>query len=441
MMPKMDGIELTRRVRQSASSDPAIIFLSALDAEQGKDYAIEAGADRFISKPYQAQEILDCLTDLRAIHPPHKDSAEFSKADVKILVAEDDPLCSKLVENLLTEEGYSVTVSPNGLDALDQVEHADFDVLLLDWLMPKLDGVELTRRVRASHSDNPSIIIMSAINSEASRQHAIEVGANQFLSKPLSRQILLESLSGIRPTHHKKHNLKSNGPVSPIQEYSNHQDPEPNRSHPTAPLPPFAGVCVAAGTNGSLLLCELFRSIPPNLRAAFFITLYGPAWVAKDFASRLQRETSMRVRMVEDGICAKRGEIYVTAGGRYLFIEPSTFRLRLMDVHPTADPFFSSAATAFGRFCTAVMMSSLRIDHPIGLTEVATLGGEILEQDSETSTSLSMLSNRIEWEEQLKSEHNLILFDNLASTITQHVTFLSDLLKDAGGWSHQMQAR
>ncbi|HNG94651.1 MAG TPA: response regulator [Acidobacteriota bacterium] len=404
MMPEMDGIELIRQVRSKVSPCPPIILLSALETGPAQAYALQVGATSFIAKPFQPQAILSGIKSALSAPAPSPARVSFSKADLKILIVEDDVLSAKLLEKILTDAGYSTTICTNGLDALNLYKEIGFDVLIVDWMMPKMDGIELTRQVRSKPTANPTILFMTALGSDESCRYALEAGANQFLAKPISPSQLLASLEGVQParlaTHH--------SPATYVQ-------------------PSFAGVCIGAGTNGSLKICELFRRIPPTLPAAFFITLYGPAWVTRDFASRLQRDTPLPVRMVEDGEGANPGKIYVTPGGRHLRIEPGTLRMRLQNAPFPADPFFRSTALAFGRCCLAVIMNSLEVDHSLGLTDVVTAGGQILKQAVESPPMLGSVASRAPLTTEVKPRQKIVLPENLDSTITYTVTQLMPL--------------
>jgi len=105
---------------------------------------------------------------------------------VKILIAEDSAIQSKLLETFLTKRGHDVITTTNGAEAFEVMQLPDAPSLaILDWMMPVMDGIEACRRIRSQDGDRPPYIII--LTSRDERPHIIaglEAGANDFLSKP-----------------------------------------------------------------------------------------------------------------------------------------------------------------------------------------------------------------------------------------------------------------
>ncbi len=102
-----------------------------------------------------------------------------------ILVVEDDADIAKLVRLHLEDLGHRVTVEPNGRLALDRARGGGFDLLILDLMLPGLDGIELCRRLRAGETYTP-ILMLTARSSETDRVLGLEMGADDYLTKPFS---------------------------------------------------------------------------------------------------------------------------------------------------------------------------------------------------------------------------------------------------------------
>ncbi|NJK29823.1 MAG: response regulator transcription factor [Acaryochloris sp. SU_5_25] len=107
-----------------------------------------------------------------------------------ILVVEDDPKLAHFVESDLALEGYQVTVAENGLDGLAAARNAQPDLLILDWMLPGLTGVDLCRRLRATGMLVP-IIILTAKDEVSDRVVGLDAGADDYLTKPFSMEELL----------------------------------------------------------------------------------------------------------------------------------------------------------------------------------------------------------------------------------------------------------
>jgi DNA-binding response OmpR family regulator len=112
-----------------------------------------------------------------------------------ILVVDDDPKIAQLVRAYLEREGFSVVTAGNGLDALAEVREARPRLIVLDLMLPELDGLSVARRVRED-SDVP-ILMLSARGSVADRVHGIAEGADDYLAKPFSPAELVVRVKAI----------------------------------------------------------------------------------------------------------------------------------------------------------------------------------------------------------------------------------------------------
>lgn len=102
---------------------------------------------------------------------------------MKILIAEDDPHIRKGISDLLEQEGYSIIEAQNGANALEQFSHHKPDFIILDIMMPELDGYSVCREIRKLNDDVP-ILFLSAKDEEIDRVIGLELGADDYMSKP-----------------------------------------------------------------------------------------------------------------------------------------------------------------------------------------------------------------------------------------------------------------
>ncbi len=107
----------------------------------------------------------------------------------RIVIVEDDPQCSKLVSTKLEAEGFEVEVAETGEEGLDIVESNMPDLLLLDLILPGIDGLEVCRRIRRKY-DLP-IIMLTAKDDEIDAVIGLEVGADDYITKPFSTRELV----------------------------------------------------------------------------------------------------------------------------------------------------------------------------------------------------------------------------------------------------------
>ncbi|HEX7400813.1 MAG TPA: response regulator [candidate division Zixibacteria bacterium] len=111
---------------------------------------------------------------------------------MKILIVEDDEISKKMLQTILIKEGHSIAAVENGAKALEAIGKGIPDILITDWMMPELDGLELCRRVRASHL--PSyvyIILLTALTEKEKITEGLNAGADDYVTKPYDRTELL----------------------------------------------------------------------------------------------------------------------------------------------------------------------------------------------------------------------------------------------------------
>ncbi len=106
-----------------------------------------------------------------------------------ILVADDDPATLKLLAANLRARGYEVSLATNGEEALEVAERELLDLIILDIMMPKIDGVTVCRRIR--EWSRVPIIMLSARGDEKDKVNCLELGADDYLTKPFSVAELL----------------------------------------------------------------------------------------------------------------------------------------------------------------------------------------------------------------------------------------------------------
>jgi CheY-like chemotaxis protein len=115
-----------------------------------------------------------------------------------ILVADDDPVSHRMLEYMLGRLGHTVLRANNGQEALDQLNAAPADLLILDLAMPVMDGVTALRKLRADtrFGDLP-VIMLTASGLERDARTARAEGASEFLTKPFRSQELVEKLEAL----------------------------------------------------------------------------------------------------------------------------------------------------------------------------------------------------------------------------------------------------
>jgi len=204
MMPKLDGWEVTKILKNNPETMfIPIILITALDNISYKIKGLELGADEYLGKPINYLELRTLVKSMikLKIHLDEnknlcgeKDS--YRKPDrpssyPSILLVEDNEKDVKLVENYLPKESYQITSTDTGERALEIAGGEKVDLILLDILLPNMDGFEVLDHLKQMESvENIPIMVVSVLQDVTNKIKAIESGANAYLAKPINKDEL-----------------------------------------------------------------------------------------------------------------------------------------------------------------------------------------------------------------------------------------------------------
>jgi len=201
-MPEMDGIELAEFTRQKYPQLP-IILLSSIGDNCLKEHP--GLFKSVLTKPIK-QHILckNILSELQQAddtqrmeeqNDKQKLSVEFAqKHPLRLLVAEDNIINQQIILKILNLLGYDVVLAENGQEALELANKDNYDMILMDVQMPEMDGLEATRQIRKNEKLQPVIIAMTANAMQGDREECMRTGMNDYLSKPLNLDDLVNML-------------------------------------------------------------------------------------------------------------------------------------------------------------------------------------------------------------------------------------------------------
>jgi len=207
-MPEMDGIALAGEIRaMRGAHTPVLILLSSTGQSLASAHA-DAGFAAGLSKPLRLSHLRDRL--LETIGDQHDTSAGAvpavardadSPVPLRILLAEDNAINQKVALRLLERLGYGADVVGDGRQALARLEHAAYDVILMDVQMPEMDGLEASRAIcaRWAASERPRIIAMTAEAMQGDRDKCLAAGMDDYIAKPVTLDRLAPALAKCRP--------------------------------------------------------------------------------------------------------------------------------------------------------------------------------------------------------------------------------------------------
>lgn len=306
--------------------------------------------------------------------------------NIRLLLVEDEITSVIFLRKMLEKKGYSVKVAYDGDEALKELELGKYDIIITDWMMPKLDGIELIHRVRENISPSPYIIMLTALSSDGAKSHAFASGADDFMAKPVNFDELNEKIIlAFNKLNNKKEKYK------PI-DFKLIKQKE---------VPDFVGVAIATSTGGPTTIVELVKGLNSKVNAAYFIVQHGPLWMIETFVSRLANETNLKVYLAEDNMKFEKSSIYVCPGDKHLFVN-SDYTLTLSDgqkenfVRPSADPLFRSVANTFNERAIGIVLTGLGRDGANGCSVIKQANGKVLVQKPETAIAPSMPRTVIE---------------------------------------------
>ena len=208
-MPGISGFDLAREIRKQAPPIGAIPLLafSSSTLSRSKKFQ-EAGFNGFLPKPIRRRKLIKMVERLLGFKDAVTEESmpeeivtqhsinEESKHSLHILLAEDNPINLKLARFILEKAGYTLTVALNGEEALEKFcqDPDGIDMILMDIQMPKMDGKQATQEIRRRGYKDIPIIAMTAEAMKGDREKCIEAGMNDYIAKPIKRNIVFAML-------------------------------------------------------------------------------------------------------------------------------------------------------------------------------------------------------------------------------------------------------
>jgi CheY-like chemotaxis protein len=203
-MPEMDGLELAKQIKahNGWKGVPLMIMLSS-GVTSRRELAACGGEELFAGllvkpvKPSQLHDLLVRVLTESAIEAEKE--IQISKQEMptrggksvitprsRVLLAEDNVVNQKVAVRMLERLGYRADIAANGIEVLETLSLRAYDIILMDLMMPEMDGLETTRQIRQrAFIPNPYIIAMTANAMEGDRERCLAAGMDDYVSKPV----------------------------------------------------------------------------------------------------------------------------------------------------------------------------------------------------------------------------------------------------------------
>ncbi|MGB9851442.1 MAG: chemotaxis protein CheB [Candidatus Kapaibacteriota bacterium] len=290
-----------------------------------------------------------------------------------ILIVEDDFTSLQVIKKILEKENFSVIPVDNVDDAFSILEREKIDLIISDWMMPNIDGIEFLFRLKATTENPPPVIIVTALTSEMAKDYALQSGAADFIDKPINIERLVSSIYNILEKNNKEQ-------LRDLPDFS----------------PPFIPICFLSGNGGTKVLTDILHALNNlNENVVFAIIQQGNKFLIDSIAQQITMVLSKEVIIPEQNIIPRSRNVYIAPYDFHMFFN-NKWELVLDKgpkenyQRPSAEPMFRSLANFFGEFTIVVVLSGLGSDGYQAAHQIKAKGGYIICQDPSTAIAPSL---------------------------------------------------
>lgn len=332
---------------------------------------------------------------------------------IQLLVVDDSAVVRQFLREVF-EDAPDLEIAGfarDGEEALERVRSGDIDVLILDILMPNMDGLETLQSLGELDAD-PGVLVFSSATERGAPEtvSCLLNGADGYITKPdddfesrsaALRAVRSNMLARVRALADRAPSAGGGDEGEIDGEREADLDATVRASSPPsdgAAGGPIRGIGIAVSTGGPSLLKSLLSELPPDLAAPIFVVQHIPPSFAESLVERLDEVSPLAVRAGRDGDRARPGTVWFAPGDRHLGVRRSGDRVEveLSDgpkrnaCRPSADVLFRSLAETFGSGCLGAVLTGMGVDGLEGCRAIAEHGGHILVQDEQSSAAWSM---------------------------------------------------
>ena len=320
---------------------------------------------------------------------------------MRILMAEDDEALARFVRQGLEGEHYSVDVFPDGEQARAAATDFEYDVVILDLNLPKLDGVSVLRHLRSKKPSVPVLVLTQRTRVE-DRVQCLDTGADDYVPKQLSAasldilHIRSDLVVKIRAAAHSR-----KSPDAAAAAVSTRKPPQSSQteSRSARSLAVPAIVALGTSTGGPKALQEILPLFPRDLSVPILIVQHMPAGFTAPFAQRLNSLCSIPVREATHREPIQPGVAYIAPAGTHLSVKrlSDSRAILCLDTQPdnalhipSVNVLMNSVAESFKSLALGVIMTGMGSDGAEGMNAIHRHGGFTIGQDETTCTVYGM---------------------------------------------------
>ena len=311
-------------------------------------------------------------------------------------MAEDDAALASFVRQGLQAEHYTVDVAEDGERARAMGSEIDYDLVILDLNLPRVDGVAVLRHLRLKRPTLPVLVLTLRTRVE-DRVQCLDTGADDYVPKQLSsasldilhlQDDLIAKIKAAAESRHSPEALMvprkpSRAVAIPIRDAS---------------LSPLAIVAIGVSTGGPKALQDILPLLPADISVPILVVQHMPLGFTAPFAKRLNNLCSISVREAGHGEAVLPGVVYLAPAGFHLTVERGGSRTAIClsekpehQLHvPSVDIMMQSVASTFGPLAMGIIMTGMGSDGAQGMTAIHREGGITIGQDQPSCTVYGM---------------------------------------------------
>lgn len=324
---------------------------------------------------------------------------------INVLVVDDSIFMRKLITKILESdpEIKVAATANNGLEALDKIKNAQFDVVTLDINMPRMDGITALKHIMAS-SPMP-VVMISALTQEGAREtlDALSIGAVDFVAKASGSisfdidqqrdEIVLKVKAAV------KSRIRNLRRVRTVEQLI--ATPEAGARLPAGVLSKKGDrvIAIGASTGGPNTLFDLIPKLPKDLDASVFLIQHMPPIFTKNFATRLNDSSQIAVKEAADHEFVEKSRVYVAMGGNQLLVnKESGTNKRFLKIDsttkatftPNVNIAFNSIVETYAPNIIGVLLTGMGNDGAEGMLNIKKSGGVTIAEDESTAVIFGM---------------------------------------------------
>ena len=216
MMPKMKGTETLKKLKELPNFSIPVIALTANALSGIREKYIQDGFNDYLGKPIEKEELVDLLS--KYLSKKQTIETQLPKTDVivektnitqptvaieqnvnsngkKILIVDDNKLNIKVASHVMKPYNFVIEEAYSGQECIEKVRNSKYDLIFMDYMMPEMDGIQTLNNLKQLPNFNTPVIALTADSVDGARKRFLDAGFNEYISKPLDKEIFNDVLN------------------------------------------------------------------------------------------------------------------------------------------------------------------------------------------------------------------------------------------------------